>query len=86
MGTKICIEKKQIPKEAVGPGGLYAILPKGFGLPEVVYCRKVNILEEQMEDKGYFTKACLQTYLGANFVSSGQSHSLPDSGEGWENK
>lgn len=35
-----------------------------------------------MEDKGYFTKVCLQTYPSADFVSSGESCSLPDSGEG----
>lgn len=35
-----------------------------------------------MEDKGYFTKTCLQTYLSADIVSSAGSCSLPDSGEG----
>lgn len=35
-----------------------------------------------MEDKGYFTKICLQTYLSADIVSSAGSCSLPDSGEG----
>lgn len=35
-----------------------------------------------MEDKGYFTKACLQTHLSADFVSSRKTCSLPYSGEG----
>lgn len=82
MCRATCIEKKLIHKEVVRPGGLDAVLTKGFKLLGVVYCGKVNIQGELMEDKGYFTKVCLQTYLSAHFVSSEESCSFPGSGEG----